>query len=120
LTAIVQAPSTPRLNDEVASLRASLTRALCSVQDMRASARETCEVWELVEDALCQENLALKEEIKKTRHELNRAKLELNGKHFLPFVNRLVQGRGRLVEEVSAPEAPPPITQAERMRRMYL
>jgi len=90
---------------------------------MRASARETREVWELTEKALRQENLALKEEIGTTRQELNRAKTELKGRKFLPFMNRFIQGRGRLVEEVSAPEMPLPTTQAtqiERMRHAYM
>lgn len=123
MTAIVQAPSTPSLKDELVTLRASLARAVCSVQDMRATARETREVWELTEKALRQENLALKEEIGTTRQELNKAKSELEGKKLLPFVNRFIQGRGRLVEEVSAPEVPLPTTQAaqtERMRHAYM
>jgi predicted RNase H-like nuclease (RuvC/YqgF family) len=120
LTAIVQAPSTPSLKDEIVTLRASLTRAQCSVKDMRASARETHEVWELVETALRQENFTLKEEIGKTKQELSRAKNELDGKRFLPFVNRFIQGRGRVVEEVSAPEVPPPTAQAERMKHLYM
>ena len=120
LKAIVQAPFTPSLKDEAVILRTSLTRALCSVQDMRSSARETCEVRELVEIALRQENLALKEEIGKTRKELDKANSELRGKRFLPFVSRFIQGRGRVVEEVDAPEVPPPTTQAERMKRVYM
>ena len=123
MTAIVQAPSTPSLKDELVTLRASLARAVCSVQDMRASARETREVWELTEKELRQENLALKEEIGTTRQELNKAKSELEGKKLIPFVNRFIQGRGRLVEEVGPPEVPPPTTQAaqtERMRHSYM
>jgi hypothetical protein len=88
---------------------------------MRASARETREVWELVESALRQENHTLREEIGKTRQELNRARSELEGRKFLPFVNRFIQGRGRVVEEVSAPDlVQPPTTQVERMKRAYM
>lgn len=120
MTAIVQAPSTPSLKDELVTLKASLKRALCSVQDMRDSARETREVRELVENALRQENVSLKEEIGETRQELNKAKIELERMRVLPFVNRFIQGRGRLIEEVSAPEVPPPTTQAEQMRHAYM
>ena len=120
MTAIIQAPSTPSLKDELVTLKASLTRTLCSVKEMRDSARETREVRELVENALRQENLALKGAIGETRQELNRAKSELNRVKLLPFVNRFIEGRGRLVEEVSAPEPPPTTTQAEQMKHAYM
>jgi len=87
---------------------------------MRASARETREVWELVEIALRQENRELKEEIGKTKQELERAKDELDEKRFLPFVNRFIQGRGTVVQEVRAPETPPPTAQAEQMKHLYM
>ena len=120
MTAIVHAPYTPTLKDELVTLKASLARALCSMKDMRESARETREVRELVENALRQENLAMKEEIVETRQQLSKAKSELKRMKLLPFVNRLIEGSGRLVEEVSAPEAPPPTTQAEQMRHAYM
>lgn len=116
MTAIVQAPSTPRVKDEITTLRATLSRASCSVHDLRASARETREVWELVEKALRQENLTLREDLGKTKQELVKARSELEGKQILPFVRRVIEGRGRLVEEVAAPEKPPPTTQADQER----
>lgn len=73
---------------------------------MRASARETREVWERVEKELRQENLALVDELGKTSKQLKRAQRELKGKKLVPFMRRLLQERGRLVE-VAAPEAPP-------------
>ena len=119
LTAIVQAPSTPGVKEEIATLRASFSRALCSVQDLRASAQETRDVRELVEKALRQENLALKEKLKETRQELDRAKSELNGNRLLPFVRRFIHGRGKVVEVV-APETPPSATLANQMRHYYM
>ncbi len=73
---------------------------------MRASARETREVWERVEKELRQENLGLVDELGKTNKQLKRAQRELKGKKLVPFMRRLLQERGRLVE-VAAPEAPP-------------
>ena len=120
MTAIVQAPSTPGLKQEIETLRASLSRALCSVQDLRASAQETRDVWALVGNTLRQENLALKEELGKTRQEVERARSELKGNKFLPFVRRFIQGRGRVVGDVAAPDKPTPATQANQARHMYM
>ena len=105
---------------EIATLRTSLSRALCSVQDLRASAQETRDVQELVQKALHQENLVLKEELRKTRQELCRAKSELKGNNLLPFVRRFIQGRGRVVEDVVAPEKPHAATEANQMRYVYM
>ena len=87
---------------------------------MRASARETREVRELVEKALHKENSALKEELGKTRQELNRARDELKEQKFLPFVRRFIQGRGKVVEEVVAPEKPSSAAQKKQLRQNYM
>jgi len=100
LTAIAQAPSTPNLKEEIETLRTSLTHTLSSEQEMRAFAQETQEEWERVEKALLDENLALKEELGEASRELKTVKRELNGKRAVPFVRRLLQERGRLVEIV--------------------
>jgi len=73
---------------------------------MRVSARETREVWERVEKELRQENLALVDELGKTSKQLKRVQKELRGKKLVPFMRRLLQERGRLVE-VAAPEERP-------------
>jgi len=100
LTAIAQAPSTPNLKEEIETLRTSLTHTLSSEQEMRAFAQETQEEWGRVEKALLDENLALKEELGEASRELKTVKRELNGKRAVPFVRRLLQERGRLVEIV--------------------
>ena len=73
---------------------------------MRASARETREVWERVEKELRQENFGLVDELGKTSKQLKRVQRELKGKKLVPFMRRLLQERGRLVE-VAAPEVSP-------------
>jgi hypothetical protein len=73
---------------------------------MRASARETRGAWERVEKELRQENLALVEELGKTGKQLKRVQRDLRGKKLVPFMRRLLQERGRLVE-VTAPDASP-------------
>ena len=79
---------------------------------MRASARETREEWERVEKVLRQENLALKGELDGTSRELKRVQRELKGKKFVPFMRRLLQQRGRLVEIITQ-ESPLPDTREE-------
>lgn len=100
LTAIAQSPSTPNLKGEIESLKTSLTHALSSEQEIRAFAQETQEEWERVEKALRDENIALKQELGEASRELKRVKRQLNGKMAVPFMRRLLQERGRLVEIV--------------------
>ena len=100
LTAIAQSPTTPNLKGEIETLKTSLTHALSSEQEMRAFAQETQEEWERVEKVLRDENLALKQEFRESSRELKRVKRQLNGKMAVPFMRRLLQERGRLVEIV--------------------
>ena len=100
LTAIAQSPTTPNLKGEIETLKTSLTHALSSEQEMRAFAQETQEEWERVEKALRDENRTLKQELGEAGRELKRVKRQLNGKIAVPFMRRLLQERGRLVEIV--------------------
>lgn len=100
LTAIAQAPSTPNLREELATLKTSVTHALSSEQEMRAFAQETQEEWERAEKTLRDENIALQEELVEASKELKTVKGELNGKRAVPFMRRLLQERGRLSELV--------------------
>lgn len=105
--ALAEAASTEsKLKDDIETLKITLTHALSSEQEMRASARETREVWERVEKELRQENFGLVDELGKTSKQLKRVQRELKGKKLVPFMRRLLQERGRLVE-VAAPEASP-------------
>jgi len=105
--ALAEAASTEsKLKDDVETLKTTLTHALSSEQDMRVSARETREAWERVEKELRQENLTLIEELGKTSKQLKRVQRELKGKKLVPFMRRLLQERGRLVEVIT-PQTPP-------------
>ena len=95
------------LKNEVDVLKTSLTHALSSEREMRASALNTREEWERVERALLEEIGVLQKELSKTEKELTKVKKELRGKTVVPFVQRLIQGRGRLVEEMITLEEPP-------------
>ena len=100
LTAIAQSPTTPNLKGEIETLKTSLTHTLSSEQEMRAFAQETQEEWERVEKALRDENRTLKQEFVEASRELKKVKRQLNGKVAVPFMRRLLQERGRLVEIV--------------------
>jgi len=104
--ALAEAASTEsKLKDDIDTLKTTLTHALSSEQDMRVSARETREAWERVEKELRQENSALVDELGKTSKQLKRVQRELKGKKLVPFMRRLLQERGRLVEVIT-PEPP--------------
>jgi len=105
--ALAEAASTEsKLKDDIETLKTTLTHALSSEQDMRVSARETRDAWERVEKDLRQENLALVEDFGKTSKQLKRVQRELKARKLVPFMRRLLQERGRLVEVV-APDALP-------------
>lgn len=80
---------------------------------MRASARDTREEWERVERALREEVFVLKNGLEDTEKALTKVKKELQGKKVIPFVQRLIQGKGRLVEEMITLEEPPQVVCAE-------
>ena len=100
LTAIAQASSTPNLKEELETLKTSLTHALSSEQEMRAFVQETQADCERAENALRDENISLKEELEAANRELNMVKREVNKKRAVPFMRRLLQERGRLLEVV--------------------
>lgn len=104
--ALAEAASTEsKLKDEVDTLKTTLTHSLSSEQEMRVSARETREAWERVEKELRQENSALVEELGRSSKQLKRVQRELKGKKLVPFMRRLLQERGRIVEVIT-PETP--------------
>ena len=107
LTAIAQSPTTPNLKGEIETLKTSLTHALSSEQEMRVFAQETQEEWERVEKTLRDENRTLKQELGDASRELKRVKRQLNGKIAVPFMRRLLQERGRLVEIVKPEDDAP-------------
>jgi hypothetical protein len=94
------------LKNEIETLKTSLTHALSSEQEMRASARDTREEWERVERALREENGILRNGLVDAEKALAKVKKELQGKKVVPFVQRLIQGKGRLVEEMITLEEP--------------
>ena len=116
-----QSPSGPNqesanessLKSEIETLKTSLTHALSSEREMRVSARDTREEWERVERTLREEIGVLKGALEKTEKELRKVQKELKGKKVVPFVQRLIQGRGRLVEEMITLEEPPQSARAE-------
>jgi septal ring factor EnvC (AmiA/AmiB activator) len=101
------AQTEPNLQDEIETLKTSLTHALSSEQEMRASARDTREEWERVERALREEIDVLKNSLVDTEEALAKAKKELQGKKVVPFVRRFIRRKGRLAEETITLEEPP-------------
>jgi len=101
------------LKNEVEILKTSLTHALSSEREMRTSALNTREEWVSVERALREEIGVLRKELGNTEKELTKVKKELRGKMVVPFVQRLIQGRGKLVEEMITLEEPPQSANAE-------
>ena len=95
------------LKSEIETLKTSLTHALSSEREMRASARDTREEWERVERALREEIGVLRVGLVDTEKTLAKVKKELQGKKVVPFVQRLIKGKGRLVEEMITLEEPP-------------
>ena len=113
-TALAQAATNEsNLKNEIETLKTSLTHALSSEREMRASARDTREEWERVERALREEVSVLKNGLRDTEKALEKVKKELQGKKVIPFVQRLIQGKGRLVEEMITLEEPPQVACAE-------
>ena len=106
--ALAQAASNEsNLKHEIETLKTSLTHALSSEREMRASARDTREEWERVERALREEIGVLRNGLGDTEKALAKVRKELQGKKVVPFVQRLIQGKGRLVEEMITLEEPP-------------
>ncbi len=71
------------LKREVETLKTTLTHALTSEREMRVSARQTREEWEIVERSL-------REEINTLRFDLGRMRKELKGKKMVPFIQRVL------------------------------
>ena len=101
------------LKNEIETLKRSLTHALSSEREMRASARDTREEWERVERALREEIGVLKNGLRDTVEALAKANKELQGKKDIPFVRWLIQGKGWLVEEMITLEIPPRVVCTE-------
>ena len=101
------------LKNEIGTLKTSLTHALSSEREMRVSARDTREEWERVERTLREEVGVLKVRLVDTEKDLVKVRKELQGKKVIPFVQRLIQGKGRLVEDMITLEEPPQIVCAE-------
>jgi len=113
-TALAQAATNEsNLKIEIETLKTALAHALSSEREMRASARDTREEWERVERSLREEIGVLRKGLGNTLKELTKVKKELQGKKVVPFVQRLIQGKGRLVEEMITLEEPPQIVCAE-------
>lgn len=108
------------LKNEVEVLKTSLTHALSSEREMRVSALNTREEWARLERALREDIGLLRKELESTEKELTKVKKELRGKMVVPFVQRLIQGRGKLVEETVTLEEPPQIVQAEDIEDQYV
>jgi len=107
-TALAQAATNEsNLKIEIKTLKTTLTHALSSEREMRASARDTREEWERVERSLREEIGVLRKSLGNTEKELVKVKKELQGKTVVPVVQRLIQGKGRLVEEMITLEEPP-------------
>jgi chemotaxis protein histidine kinase CheA len=107
------------LKNEIETLKTSLTRALSSEREMRASARDARQEWERVERALLEEINVLRGKLAKTENVLTKVMKALNWEKVFPFVRRLIKGTGSLVEEMITLEEPP-ISQAEsRIRNEY-
>jgi hypothetical protein len=85
----------------------ALTHALSSEREMRASARDTREKWERVERALRKEIDVLRNALGDTKKALAKVKKELQGKKGVSFVQRCIQGKRNLVEEMITLEEPP-------------
>ena len=73
-----------------------------------------------MERALREDIGLLRKELESTEKELRKVKKELRGKMVVPFVQRLIQGRGKLVEETITLEEPPQIAQAEDIEDEYV
>ena len=95
------------LREEMKTLKTALTHALSSEREMRASARDTREEWERVERSLREEIGVLRKGLGNTEKELMTVKKELQEKKAVPFVQRLIQGKGRLVKEMTTLKEPP-------------
>src|SRR5258706_804467 len=113
-TALVQAATNEsNLKNEIETLKTSLTHALSSEREMRVSARDTREEWERVERSLREEIGVLRVGLGDTEKALAKVRKELQGKKVIPFVQRLIQGKGRSVEDMITLEEPPQIVCAE-------
>jgi chromosome segregation ATPase len=115
--ALEEATSTEsRLKDDIETLKTTLTHSLASEQEMRASVRTTREDWERAEKELRQESRALVDELGKTNKELKRVHRELKGKRLVPFMRRLLQERGRIVEAIPQESTPPDTATREEVQ----
>ena len=101
-----------KFKNEIEVLKTFLAHALSSEREMRTSVRDTREEWERVQRALREEISVLRSELGNMEKELTKVKKELKGQ-VVPFVQRFIQGRSRLVEEMITLEEPPQTAPAE-------
>jgi Ring finger domain len=107
---VQSASSKISLIHEVETLKTALTHALTSEREVRASTRDTLEEWKRVGGILLENIGVLRVELAKTEEELAKVKKKQKAKKVIPFVQRLIQGliqgKGKLVEEMITLEEP--------------